>query len=176
MVRHRAAVAAPLCCLLVLVGLAAPAAADLTIDVQQAQGALDIYADGASTLSAPQNTTIREVRTNGYLIDWSPPSLADGQQLAGYTLYRVPGPGATGALQVTHLGSRQSTAYSAPGAGNYVYFVTAVLKGTGAPESVPGSPVSSADAKTNYPHCNVVGIYTAPPYYDSHLGCLFPIA
>ena len=170
----RPALVAPLCCLLLLLALAPPASADLTVDTAQGTAAFDVYARGSSNLAAPQNTTIHQF-WHGYVLDWNAPSLLPGQELSGYNLYRVPGPSTGGQVQVTHLQPRWTATYDAPGDGTYIYFVTAVLKGPASPESVPGNPVSSPDAGTNYPHCNVVSVFTSAPYYDTHIGCLFPL-
>jgi hypothetical protein len=154
--------------LLVLLLAAPSAAADLTVDTKSGS-AFDVYTHGSSTLSAPQNTTITPT-WGGYLIDWTAPSSLSGQQVTGYTLYRLPAPGTAGEMAVTYLSSRWTATYDRPGAGTYVYFVTATF---GNLESVPGRAVSTQD--TNYPHCNVVGIYVSPPYYDTHFDCLFPL-
>jgi hypothetical protein len=34
---------------------------------------------------------------------------------------------------------------------------------------------AACSAAQNYPYCNVVGIYLAPPYIDTHIDCLFPL-
>lgn len=169
----RTALFVPGCLVLLLAALAAPASADLTVTYDPGT-TTDIYARGASSLAAPQNTTI-VARWHGYFIDWSAPTAVQGLSVAGYDLYRVPADGTPGDLVVRHLSNRYTAAYDAPGDGTYVYFVTAQFSAPGSPESVPGNPVSTTDAQTNYPHCNVVGIYTNPPFYDSHLACLFPL-
>ncbi|HUR61227.1 MAG TPA: hypothetical protein VM286_02530 [Candidatus Thermoplasmatota archaeon] len=157
--------------LVLLVASAPLAAADLTVTYDQGS-ARNIYASGASSLNAPQNTTIYDV-WGGYVIDWNPPAATPGLTVAGYDLYRIPGPGTPGDVEVSHLGARRSAAYDSAGPGTYIYFVTAVFATAG--ESIPGNPVSTADTGGNYPHCGVVGVFTSPPYYDTHIACLFPL-
>jgi hypothetical protein len=157
------------CSLLTLVVAAPGAAADLTVDTRPGQ-TYSIYTHGSSTLAAPQNTSIAPA-WGGYVIDWQPPTSLAGQEVTGYTLYRIPGPVTGGDIQVTRLPARWTVTYDRPGDGTYVYLVTAVFANSA--ESVPGAPLSTRD--TNYPHCNVVGIYPSPPYYDTHYDCLFPL-
>jgi hypothetical protein len=166
----RPLLAAPACSLVVLLLVAPSVAADLAVDTQSGPQ-YDIYTHGSSSLAAPRNTTILPV-WGGYVVDWQTPSALAGQEVAGYTIYRLPAPGTEGSLVVTHLSPRQTAYYDRPGSGTYVYFVTAVFSGVGA-ESVPSQPVSTRD--TNYPHCNVVGVYVRPPFYDTHIGCLWPM-
>jgi hypothetical protein len=164
---------APACCLLLLVALAPPAAADLTVDTQQHGTVTDIWARGASSLAAPQNATLHPM-WHGYVIDWT--AAGSGPQPTGYIVYRVPSVSTGGSVVATHLPSRWTVTYDEPGNGTYTYFVTALFSPQAASvqvESVPSNPVSTADV--NYPHCNVVGIYDNPPYYDSHLACLYPL-
>jgi hypothetical protein len=160
-------------CILALLLLVVPSVgADLTLSVYRTATSTDIYAAGASTLAAPQNTTIA-FKLNGYVVSWQPPVGVSGQQVTGYTVYRVPGPATGGAIQTTSVGPRWTLLYDRPGDGTYIYLVTAMFSNDPMAESVPGQPVSTRDG--NYPHCNVVGVYFSAPYYDSHLDCLFPL-
>ncbi len=162
----------------VLVVLAAPffapsAQADLAISLIDASG-YDILAQGASSLDAPQNLTIQD-DNHGFLLQWEPPVDVAGLPIVGYTYYRVPGPGQAGSTVVKHFSANRDsyTDRQAEPGDLYVYFVTASY-GPGDPsESIPSSPVSTADV-SNYPHCGVASVYTSPPYYDVHLSCLFP--
>lgn len=160
-----------LCALLVLSTFSPVAQADLTVTVDQATG-YSITVEGASSPTAPETTTIQPFR-HGYLIDWTAPANASKDEIAGYNVYCAPGPSTGGDIEVFQMSGRRTALYDAPGAGTYVYFVTAVFEGAGSPEGIPGQPVSTAD--TNYPHCNVASVYFRDPYYDAHLACLFPL-
>lgn len=146
-------------------------AADLRIDTRSGT-TYGISTHGSATLAAPQNTSI-EAMWGGYLIDWSAPSSVS-DQVVGYTIYRLPAPGTDGALQVFRTNSRATLFYDNPPTGDYVYLVTAVFGN--AAESVPARPASTLDVASNYPHCSVVSIYTSPPWYDTNIECLFPLA
>jgi hypothetical protein len=154
------------------VALAPAVLASLAVTVDQSQG-YDVWASGATSLNAPQNLTITQGDRGPY-IQWSPPSSLDGTQLVGYTLYRLPGPDAKGETTTFDLGPGRTgfTDHSALENNTYVYFITAQYAGT-VGESIPSVPVSSMDFASPSPHCGVVSIYASPPYYDTHLSCLF---
>jgi hypothetical protein len=160
--------------LLVLLLLAAPwptVSADLDVSTTAGR-TFDIVTDGSTSVDAPRNLTLLHYpyRSGDVLyLDWDAPATpADG-----YTVYRVPGPGATVPQRTFTVGNGHTSAYDyLPGdAGTVVYFVTAQRSGG---ESVPSVPAATVDQY--YPHCNVVSVYPSPPYYDEHLSCLFPVA
>jgi hypothetical protein len=153
-----------------------PAAA-LDVHVDQTSG-FDVYANGASSLDAPQNVTIAPAATGpGYVVTWSAPQTAGGPGADGYVVYRVPGPNTGGRVKAFEMDENDFSFRdgSASANGTYIYFVTTLHPGKDQ-ESIPSTPVSSADVSVHYPHCSVVSIYTSPPYYDVHLSCLFPLS
>lgn len=156
--------------------LAAPSVfADLSVSVDTSSG-FDIYADGAKNLSAPGNMTIVPVtygNHDAFRLSWSTPNLLPGQQVTGYTVYRVPGPDSPGStISVDVSASTTSVVDHWAQDNTFVYFVTATISGIG--ESVPSHPVTTEDVATPMqPKCGVVSVYTTPPYYSVQLSCLF---